>query len=119
MTPLFRLLFVIVILICLIVSTQSSDCVFIDDNTNHTLYLDALQHFTITYVDTDYIYHYTPCGNHNNCGGEPGMVTQTDIIDEQVCFVIAKWDHTIKPSFEPDDQTWTFNYYNGDDCYVM
>ena len=109
------------VVICLIVS-KSNDCVFIDDNTGNVLYLDALDHIEITKPDSDYIYHYTPCRNGDSCegSGSSGMCiqTKTDADNEQICVVVARWDDRIQPTYESDDETWTFQYSNGDICYV-
>ena len=102
-----------------VIISKSNDCVFIDDSTGYILYLDALKHETIIGADSEYIYHYTPCGNGNSCkSDESGMCIQTDNNNEEICVVIARWDDRVKPIYESDDQTWTFQYNNGDICYV-
>ena len=103
-----------------LIVSESTDCVFVDGNSGNILYLDALQQETIIGADSEYIYQYTPCNNRHSCDSDAsGMCIQTDPKNEEVCVVIARWDDRIQPTYESDDETWTFQYLNGDICYVM
>merc|ERR1719411_999197 len=104
------------------------NCVYEDANTGYKLYLDALEHATLTFTDDqridEHTYTYTPCRNgagecSTDSGTNTAMCRQTLSTDDTVCVVIANVDSSVVPSFNTDSNpngTWEFQFNNGDEC---
>eukprot|EP01084_Bolivina_argentea_P059289 108254_1 len=111
-----------------LLSVVSSQCYWTVTNPENglpvTLNLTALQGITLEYLEDNEVeigpqnaYNYTICANKEICydDGEYMMVNQFSggyyfPID---CFMVGRWDNTIKPVFENiNGGTWTFVYDN-------
>ena len=116
--------FFFIILQFISIICHAQNCVF-TDQTGAKLYLDALEHSTLTYSPDSpldrHLYTFTPCRNaagecpDSSGGTNTAMVRQTMTGDDSVCKVIANYDSSITPSFSDSlNGTWEFQYQNGD-----
>ena len=103
----------------ILVSCQRSACVWTIQSQNivYTLDLRALYNETMEYYDAPYYWDYSPCIDGEFCMNQQinGMVLQSDADDTQ-CFLIARWDASISPTYDRDSNSFTLMYQNGDDC---
>eukprot|EP01084_Bolivina_argentea_P099417 178721_1 len=99
----------------------NSQCTFDDmGSSGYMLDLRALEHATVVGNDDEYSYIYTPCRNGDQCpsesGTDTGMAIQTRD-DPAECFILCNWDQAAtKPTYDATDETWKFEYMNGNDC---
>eukprot|EP01084_Bolivina_argentea_P308460 533408_1 len=104
-----------------IIVSMVAGCSFKDTKSSLVLDLTALAHTVLSLQDvgTNWTYSFTPCRQGNECTNigptDTGMSIRTNDKNNN-CEILSNWDDSIRPVFTEIDDTWTFEYQNGNIC---